>query len=168
MKHTQRLIQLALLAALILGLGAPVVAQGEQEQQIKRKDVPAAVLAAFAKAYPNAKIKGYSKEPETENGQAVYEIECAEGKTTRDVTYAADGTLVLIEETLDTSELPPGVKAALDNKFPDGKIRKAERVTKGTDVRYEFKIKHNGQTTEIVFDPEGNELEREAKKGDAG
>lgn len=118
--------------------------------------VPGAVLEAFAKAYPNATIKGYSKE--TENGQVLYEIESEEGKTARDVTYSADGNVISVEETLDTSELPEGVKAALDTKFPGGKILKAEKVTKGAVVAYEFRIKHKGKKMEIVFDPEGNEL----------
>ena len=160
MNHTHKLVQLLGLAALVGGLSALALAQEEQEQQIKRKGVPVTVLEAFQKAYPNATIKGYSKEPEKETGQTVYEIECVEGKTMRDVTYSADGTLISIEETLEESELPPGVRAALDQKFPGGKIRKAEKVTKGAVVGYEFQIKHNGRKTEIVLDPEGNELEK--------
>jgi len=154
MKHAPKLVQLLLPAALVVGLSVPYLAQ---EQQLKREQVPAAILAAFATAYPNAKIKGYSKEPE--NGQILYEIECVEGKTARDVTYAADGTLISVEETLDATEVPPGVKAALDRRFPGGKIRKTEKVIKGTVVGYEFEIKHKGKKTEIVFDPEGNELQ---------
>jgi len=156
MKRAPKLVQISILTALALGLVVLLWAQEQYEQQISRKGVPAAVLAAFEKAYPNAKIKGFSKE--TDNGQLVYEIESEEGSVTRDVTYTADATLVSIEETLDTGTLPPGVKAALDTKFPGGKIRKAEKVTKGTVVAYEFKVKHNGRTTEIAFDAEGNEL----------
>ncbi|HXE75194.1 MAG TPA: PepSY domain-containing protein [Candidatus Xenobia bacterium] len=142
------------LAALLLGLTSLPWAQ---EEQIRRKNVPAVVLAAFEKTYPNATIKGYSKE--MDNGQLVYEIESVEGTVTRDVTYTADGTLVSVEETLEISALPPKVKAALDRKFPGGKIRKAEKITKGAVVAYEFKIRHNGRTSEIAFDPEGNELQ---------
>ena len=153
MKRTQRLVQLVVLATLVLGLSASALAQ---EQRILRKDVPAVVLAAFAGAYPKATIKGYSKE--MDKGQTVYEIESVEGKTTRDVTYSADGKLISVEESVNTSELPPGVKAVLDKKFPGGKILRAEKVTKGTVVGYEFRIEHLGKTTEIVFDPKGNEL----------
>ena len=145
------------LTALLLGLAALPWAQEQQkEQQINRKGVPAAVLAAFEKAFPSATIKGYSKEKD--NGQLTYEIESVEGTITRDVTYTEDGTLISVEETVDTSQLPQGVSAALDKKFPGGKIRKAEKITKGNIVTYEFKIKHNGRTTEVVFDPEGNEV----------
>ena len=157
MNRAPKLVQFLILNALVLGLVALPWAQEQQkEQQINRKGVPAAVLAAFEKAYPHAAIKGYSKE--TDNGQLVYEIESVEGTVTRDVTYTAEAALISVEETLDTSALPAGVQAALDQKFPGGKIRKAEKVTKGAVVAYEFKIKHNGKTTEISFDPEGNEL----------
>lgn len=155
MKRPPKMVQLSIFTALALGLVVLLWAQDPHEQQISRKGVPAAVLTAFEKSYPNATIKGYSKE--TDNGQVVYEIESVEGGTTRDVTYTADGTLVSVEETLDTSALPPGVKAALDTRFPGGKIRKAEKITKGAVVAYEFKIKHNGRTTEVAFDADGNE-----------
>jgi len=163
MKRTQKLVPLLGLAALVLGLTATTLAG---ERQIERKDVPAVVLTAFAGAYPKAEIKGYSTEEE--NGQTVYEIESVEGLVARDVTYAADGTVVSLEETLDTSALPRKVKSALNKAFPKGKVLKAERITKGTAVTYEFQIEHNGQKTEVVFDSEGNELERETKPEDAG
>lgn len=163
MKRTQMLVQLLVLAALVLGLTAATLAG---ERQIGREEVPAAVLAAFAGAYPKATVKGYSTEKE--NGQTVYEIESVEGMVMRDVTYATDGTLVSVEETLDQSELPRGVKAALHKKFPKGKVLKAEKITKGTVVTYEFQIEHEGKQIEIVFDPEGNELKMEIKTGDAG
>ena len=153
MKRTHRPVQLVILAPLVLGLSMSALAQ---ERQITRKDVPAAVLVAFAEAYPRAVIKGYSKE--MDKGQTVYEIESVEGKTTRDVIYSADGKLISVEEAVDTSDLPPGVKAALDKKFPGGKIVRAEKVTKGTVVGYEVWIQHMGKTTEIVFDPNGKEL----------
>ena len=163
MKRIQKLVPLLALAALVLGLTATTLAG---ERQIERKDVPAAVLAAFAGAYPKAEIKGYSTEEE--NGQTVYEIESVEGLVTRDVTYATNGTLISLEETLDTSALPRKVKSALHKAFPKGKVLKAERITKGTAVTYEFQIEHNGQKSEVVFDPQGNELERETKPEDVG
>lgn len=153
MKYTQRLVQLVVLASLILGLSASSLTQ---ERRISRKSVPAAVLAAFTKAYPKAMIKWCSKE--TSKGQTVYEIVSLEGKARRDIIFSADGALILAEESMDVSEMPPGVKAALDKKFPGAKILRSEKVTKGSVVGYEFQIKHNRKTTEVVFDSMGNEL----------
>jgi len=153
MKRTQSLVQLVVLATLVVGLSGPSPAQ---ERGLARKDVPQAVLAAFAQTYPKATIRGYFQEVDT--GQTVYEIESLEGKTTRHVLYSADGKLILVEESVNTSELPAGVKAALDKKFPGGKILTSEKVTKGAVVGYEFQVEHGGRTAEIVFDPKGDEL----------
>ncbi|MGH8248992.1 MAG: PepSY-like domain-containing protein, partial [Gammaproteobacteria bacterium] len=128
-----------------------------QEQQVRRKGVPEPVLAAFEKAYPNATVKGYSKEKD-DAGQIIYEVECEEGKVKRDVTYRADGTLVSIEETVEPDEWPSAIRAAVDSKFPGGKVLKAEKIIKGDTVTYEFQIRHNGRKTEVVFDPAGNEV----------
>jgi hypothetical protein len=162
MKHTQRLVQLIVLASLILGLSASSLTQ---ERRIARKNVPAVVLAAFTEAYPKAVIMGCSKE--TVRGQTLYEIVSVEGKTRRDLIFSADGELIVVEETMDVSEMPPGVKAALDRKFPGGKILRSEKVTKGSIVGYEFQIEDNSKKTrgrlprmrtEVVFDSMGNEL----------
>jgi hypothetical protein len=161
-KRIQTLVQVAVLASLILGLSASSLTQ---ERRIACKNVPAAVLAAFTEAYPKAVIKGCSKE--MDKGQTVYEIVSVEGKTRRDIIYSADGKLILVEESLDVSEMPPPVKAALDKKFPGAKILRSEKVTKGTVVGYEFQIENKSKRTrrrlprlrtEIVFDSMGNEL----------
>jgi hypothetical protein len=149
----QRVGQLAVLGTFVLGLSVSALAQ---EQKVLRKDVPPAVLAAFAEAYPKATIKGYSKE--MHNGQTVYEIESVEGQTRRDAIYSSDGKLTLLEETLDPSDLPSAVKTALNKKFPGAKILRSEKVTKGAVVGYEFRVEHKGKTTEIVFDPTGKEI----------
>ena len=160
MKHRQRLVQLIVLASLSLGLS---VSSTAQERLLARKNLPGAVLAAFTEAYPKAAIKRCFKE--TQKGQTVYEIESVEGKTRRDIIYSADGKLILAEETLDVSEMPPGVKTALDKKFPGAKILRAEKVTKGAVVGYEFQIEPKTtrrrlprMRTEVVFDSMGNEL----------
>jgi uncharacterized membrane protein YkoI len=154
MKRWQTSFQLLAATALVLGLAASFLAQ---EQQVRRKGVPELVLAAFEKAYPNATIKGFSKEKD-DTGRITYEVECEEGTVKRDVTYLADGTLISIEETVEPSQVPPAVKAAVDTRFPSGRILKAEKIIQGDAVTYEFQVRHNGRKTEIVFDADGNEL----------
>lgn len=106
MNQNHRLIQVVVFAASVLGLGASTLAK---EERITRDDVPPAVLAAFAEAYPKATIKGYARE--TEKGQTACEVESVECKTKRDVTYTPDDKLISVEETVEISDLPPGVKA---------------------------------------------------------
>jgi hypothetical protein len=138
---------------LVLLVGATVVAGAQGEQKIKAKNLPAAVTAAFQKAYPNAKIKGTSKE--VENGKTMYEVESVDGKTNRDLLYNEDGTCEEIEETLPVKALPSEVADAMKKNFPKGKVLKSEKLTKGETIQYEMVIKSGKEQHEVVFDTKG-------------
>jgi hypothetical protein len=130
----------------------------DSEKKLEKKDVPAAVLAAFTKAYPKATVKGYAKE--TEKGQTSYEVESMEGTIHRDVSYAADGKLLLTEESVEMKDVPAAVREALEKKFPKAKVGIAEKVMDGKTVAYEFHVKTAaGKGAEVKFDPNGKELE---------
>jgi hypothetical protein len=142
---------LAFVVALLIC--AKVVASAQGDQKIKAKDLPAAVTAAFQKAYPNAKIKGTSKE--VENGKTMYEVESVDGKINRDLLYNADGTCAEIEETIPGKALPSDVANALNKSFPKGKVMKSEKLTKGETIRYELLIQSGKEKHEVVFDGTG-------------
>lgn len=156
-------IPLSLLFTLLLVL--PTVAQktqeSDEEQSIKRKDVPSNILASFEKSYPKAKIKGYSKE--TKDNTTVYEIESMAGETHRDVTYAEDGTLVSVEESISASSLPEAVSASLKKEYPKGKIEFCEKIMKGKNLTYEVLLTSGKQKWEVVFDAEGKIVGKEKK-----
>ncbi len=119
--------------ALALALPAPAA-----EMKLAKKDVPAPVLEAFAKTYPNAKALAFAKE--TEKGKTYFEIESRDGEVARDLQFAADGTIVEVEETVKESELPATVIAAVKAMGPGVSIRKAEKVTKGSVVTYSLAL----------------------------
>jgi len=145
------------IAFLMACLCGAAYAQEDRESQITKKDVPAPVLAAFAKAYPKAVVKGYSRE--VEDGQTKYEVECVEGKTHRDVTYTPDGKLLLVEESIDMKDVPEVVRQALAKKYPNVKIELAEKVMDGKTVAYEFHwTGADGKEAEAKFDERGVEL----------
>jgi hypothetical protein len=128
----------------------------EGEKRVAKKDVPAPVLAAFAKAYPKATVKGYAKE--SEKGQTMYEVESMEGRTHRDVSYSPEGKLLVLEESMDVKDVPAPVQQALDKKFPKAKVRLVEKVTEGGSVGYEFKLTTAaGKKKEVKFDASGKE-----------
>jgi hypothetical protein len=129
-----------------------------QEKKISRKDVPPAVLAAFEKAYPHAKIRRTSTE--VENGKTCFEIESLDGTQARDLLYLADGTVAEIEEVVAASQLPAPVKAAVGKEFAKAKIAKAERTTKGTEISYEVHVSLGSKKGSIVLDPTGKVLEK--------
>ncbi len=145
-----------LLAALLLATSVDA-----QEQSIKRKDVPKAILAAFEKTYSKVKIKGYTKE--VDDGKTVYELESVEGAVNRDITYMADGSIVSIEESLPVSELPDVIRSASEKQHPNSKISGCEKVTKGAVMKYELVVTTGKQKHELVLNPDVTVAKTEKK-----
>jgi len=138
-------IAIAVLSCSRLGLS--------QETKIAAKNVPAPVIAAFKATYPNATIRGYSREKE--NGKTYYEIESREGRVSRDVLYNPDGTVAEIEETVDIKDLPAEVRQTIHTHYPKGVITKAEKTIAGDKVSYEVTIKHGIKRVTIELDSDG-------------
>ena len=135
----------------------------EGETKVMKKDVPAPVLAAFAKAYPHATVKGYAKE--MKNGNSVYEVESMEGATHLDVSFAADGKLLVVEESMAMKDVPAVVQQALEKKYPKAKVSLAEKVMEGNTVAYEFHVTTaKGKEAEVKFDAKGKEMEMDKDK----
>ena len=123
------------------------------------KILPEAVLAAFKAAYPQAEIKGASKE--VENGATQFEIESVDGKLNRDLLYAADGKVIEMEETTAPENLPEAVKATLAKDYPGAKVLKAEILTKGEVKLFELSLQINDKKMGVTIDPSGKIVEKE-------
>jgi len=108
------------------------------EAQAAKTKLPAAVEAAFKKAYPTATIKNSSAEKE--DGKVEYEIESVDGTTKRDLVYLADGTLVVAEEQIEAAAVPAPVLTALKARYPKATVTKYEKLTKGTAISYEMAL----------------------------
>ena len=116
------------------------------------KKLPPAILAAFRKSYPNATIKGVAKE--TEDGKTVWEVESIDEGLGRDLIYAVDGTVMVIEEEMAASSLPAAVTKALKAGYPGASIARAEKVTKGETVQYEIQLT-GAAVTSVELMPDG-------------
>jgi hypothetical protein len=125
-----------------------------QERQVKRKNVPIAVLNAFKASYPTATIKGYAREKE--DGKTFYEIESMEGATGRDVLYNPDGSVAEVEETIAPSDLPAGIQEAIRTRYPRAVVIKAEKTVQGDTVGYEVIGKQGRKRFTLEFDAAGN------------
>jgi hypothetical protein len=134
------------------------------EQTLKKKDVPKAVLEAFAKAYPKAKAMGYAKEMEGKT--VVYEIESEEGTVTRDVLYDTKGNVLELEESITKDELPQAIKDAIAKDYSKANITKYEKLTKGETTQYEIHIKSGKKSSEVLFDANGKLVEQSKKEKD--
>lgn len=161
MKRSFTILLLLLVAAL-----TGVAQKGEdQERSIKKRAVPKAILAAFEKSYPQAKVKGYSKE--MENGVAEYELESQDGKISRDISYAEDGSVLAVEESMAYADLPEAVRATITKDHPKHTVASCEKVTKGSTTEYEVLLKLGTKKTEVVFDVAGAVVKK-GEKGEKG
>jgi uncharacterized membrane protein YkoI len=124
-----------------------------QERKLAKKDLPAAVMAAFQRVYPNATIKAVAEEKK--DGKVCYEVESLDGGTSRDLLYLVDGTVVEIEEAIPVAELPQVVMAAVAAKYPKAKVLKAEKVTKGAVVTYDVEVRTGGRKVAVDVDASG-------------
>jgi hypothetical protein len=133
--------------------------EAEEAAEVKAKTgvdlkiLPPAVLAAFKAAYPNAVIRGTSKE--TEKGVTYYEVESVDGKMNRDLLYTADGKAVEVEEMIAPGALPAAVLQALDKAYPGYKIVKAEDLFKDGKKLFELKLQVKDKKVGVTIDPNG-------------
>jgi hypothetical protein len=151
---TNYLIALAAGGLLLAG------AASAQEKKIKRSDLPAAVEKTVAAQSAGATIRGFSTEKE--KGQTLYEVEMTVNGHSKDLSIAADGSIVEIEEQVALDSLSPEVKAGLQAKAGKGKLVKVESLTKKEKlVAYEAQVETNGKKSEVQVGPDGKPLAHE-------
>lgn len=139
-----------------LGLGVAMHAHAA-EKRVKQSELPAPVQKAVQEQSKGATIKGYSKDLEA--GQVEYEVEMIVDGHSKDVSMAADGRILEIEEQIEMKELPTSVQKALTSKARSREIAKVESITKaGRLVAYEAQLKGMGRPREIQVGPDGGAL----------
>ena len=125
-----------------------------QERKLKRSDLPAAVQKTADQESHGARVRGYSSE--MDEGQRVYEVALTLHGHNRDVTIAADGSVVEIEEQVALDSLPAPVKAGLLQLAGSGKITRVESLTKGgAIVAYEAQVRAGTKRSEVQVGPDG-------------
>jgi len=152
--NTKHLVALVAGALLLAGTASA------QEKKIKRSDLPPAVEKTVAAQSAGATIRGFSTEKE--KGQILYEVEMTVNGHSKDISMAADGSIVEIEEQVAVDSLSPEVKAGLQAKAGKGKILKVESLTKKDKlVAYEAQVETNGKKSEVQVGPDGKPLDHE-------
>lgn len=144
----------------IVALSAAGSSASAQDKRLKKSDLPAAVQKASDEQAKGATVRGYSSE--TENGQLEYEVAMTVNGRSRDVSFAADGSILEIEQEVLVDSLPAAVRAALVQKAGTGKITKVESLTKrGTLVAYEALVRTGTKRSEVQVGPDGQPLAHE-------
>jgi hypothetical protein len=69
-----------------------------QTKDEAKSDIPEIILKAFQSEYPEAKITGF--EQETVDSLTVFEIECTDGDTKKDVILSTEGKIIQVEQEI--------------------------------------------------------------------
>jgi uncharacterized membrane protein YkoI len=150
------------LIIMALGTSLAVASQvNAVEKELSKNQVPKAVIAAFDKAYPNA--KGLEFEEEMFEGKVAYEVEYKKNGMEYEFLYSADGVLLQKEEEIDGETLPVPIVQAIKKAYPKAEIKEAEQVMKpdNTVTGYEVEIKAAGKEIELELDVGGTILKTE-------
>ncbi len=153
----------------ILGMAAiaavSLASARADETKIPLDQVPKTVMDAVNAKFPTGKITGAEKD--VEKDKTTYEIGVTLGDRKMDVSLKPDGTIIEIEETIAIKDLPKTVAAAVTTKYPKGKIKSAELVTKGDVSSYEVIVTLEGKKSrEMSLDAKGKILEDEVEGED--
>ncbi len=125
------------------------------ETKVKLENLPAAVQTAVKEQSKGATILSLSKE--REHGRLQYEVETKRDGKSRDMLFAADGSLLEVEQEVDLDSLPKPAKEALQKKVAGGTIKKVESVTQGSTTSYEADVSTpNGKNREFAVNADGS------------
>lgn len=154
MTRFNRRLTAVVLAALLSSL--LLAAADSKPRRVSKKDVPANVVTAVQKAYPEAKIG--SCRAEQRDGMTVYVLRVRDGGATRILTYNEGGFFVESREQVGIHDLPVEVTGAFAGRYPRGKFMAAEKLVKGQVVTYRVIILQEKTRYEDLYAPSGTLL----------
>jgi hypothetical protein len=134
------------------------------EEKVPLDKVPAKVLEAVKAKFPDAELTGASKEKE--NNEIIYEVSIKHDGHKIDVELKEDGTILAVEKTIDTKDLPEKVTDAIKEKYGKVTYKKAEEVSKKDKLEYYEVVIETAdkKVFEAEVSPEGKVLKEEEKK----
>jgi light-regulated signal transduction histidine kinase (bacteriophytochrome) len=111
-------------------------------QKIQSKDVPEAVMTAFQKEFPAAKIAKWDRE------EINFEASFDNNKSDQSVVFDAQGNILEIEVEIEINQLPKGVMDYVKATYPGKKIKEVAKITDAQKtVTYEVEV--NGM--DVIF-----------------
>jgi uncharacterized Zn-binding protein involved in type VI secretion len=135
------------------------VANAQEEQKVRRNQLPAAVEKTVAAESQGATIKGFSRE--VEKGKTYYEAAMTVNGHAKDILMDKGGNIVEVEEEVSMDSLPAAVQDALKKAAGAGTIEVIESLTRnGKLVAYEGHVKTGKKRSEVQVGPNGEKLKR--------
>jgi len=136
-----------------IALTAAVLAV-ENEQRIKKSEMPEAVQATADRESAGATVRSYGKG--VEKGQAVYAMDLVAGGHAKKILIGGDGNVVSVEEEVPFAQLPPEIQAGLKQQAGKGRIDRVVAISKNTAVTgYEARLSANGKSSRIELGVDG-------------
>ncbi|HEY4651882.1 MAG TPA: PepSY-like domain-containing protein [Pontibacter sp.] len=118
-------------------------------QDIPQSEVPAAVVSALTKAYPNASDVEWEKH--SKNFEAEFDVD------TTDYTVLLDGAgnIVQAKHEIAIAALPETIKNAIATSYKNQKIDDADVLEKNGQTYYQVELEGTLKDTKVVFDNAG-------------
>jgi len=135
-----------------------------QAMKVSEKKVPAQVMSAFMKKYPEAKHACWSKN----DASTAYEVKFKDHGQRHEAMFDNDGDWRETSMCVKKDELPAQVQATLSSDFSDYRVKKTEMVmTPKKGTYYEAEVKNDGQTWDVSMNAQGKVIDKEiADKSD--
>lgn len=118
-------------------------------QDIPAKQVPAAVIKAFNKYFPNTPKVDWEKKA------SQYEAEFDVKRTEHKALFESNGQLIVYKRDIPHSQLPQTVKQAIKQQYPHYKIDKTERIARNGHLFYQVELDGKPQDLKVVFTKDG-------------
>ena len=118
-------------------------------QDLKEKDVPAAVKTAFVKKYPESAKAKVSWEKEKGNFEANWGGKSGEDNS---AVFTPSANFVELVQAIPISQLPASVAPYIAKHYKGAKIKEAGKVTDASG-RHMFEAEIKGK--DIIFDEKG-------------
>ena len=154
------------MVAMVAVVGFAGLRAEDGEEKVPLDKLPKAITNAVTKRFPKAKM--VSAATEIEDKVKVYEVTIQEGEVKTDVTLTTEGVITGFESSVAVADLPKPISDAIATKYPQGKMKSAETVTKVKDGKeameyYEVIVASEGSDYEVQVLPSGKVKAAEKK-----
>lgn len=127
------------------------------KKEAESANVPVAVKDAFTASFQHTT----DVEWEEENGN--FEVDFKSGEQKKTALFSPDGKLIETETEIKPTELPVPVQATLESKYHGLEVKEAEKITRGSETRYEAEIAKGSQELEIILSEDGTIISEKAE-----
>lgn len=143
------------LAVVAISASLALLAFGKEEKEgtVTWSQVPAAAQQTIKQHAPETAIKKIEKDEE--DGKVAYEFQIIQGGKKSEITVAADGKLLSVEEEVALADVPVAVRQTIEAQAAGGKAGTLEKVTEDGETTFEAKVQKGGKRLEITVTPDG-------------